>query len=141
MRRHERFDTSIPIQLFHSDISKEFASSLINISLGGLSFSLADPISIGDEVNIKINHVMPPSELVGTIVWCRRFSDHYEVGLKFSDQGDPFLTRMVEQVCHIENYRISQQQDAGRELSSEQAAEEWIEKFAESYVSNNRSIH
>ena len=91
------------------------------------------PISIGSEINIQINHVKPTANLKGCIVWCRRFSDHFEVGVQFSDQADPFLTQMVEQVCHIENYRQTQQEVAGRVISSEVAAKEWIAKFAEHY--------
>ncbi|MEQ8937648.1 MAG: PilZ domain-containing protein, partial [Gammaproteobacteria bacterium] len=44
-----------------------------------------------------------------------------------------FLLRMVEQLCHIEHYRNEIARVEGRELSSEQAAQEWISKYAESF--------
>jgi hypothetical protein len=37
---------------------------------------------------------------------------------------------MVEQVCHIEEYRRTVQRLEGRELSAEEAAFEWIHRFA-----------
>jgi hypothetical protein len=40
---------------------------------------------------------------------------------------------MVEQVCHIETYRRTVAGTEGRELSAEQAALEWIAKFAASF--------
>lgn len=138
MRRHERFDTSIPVQLNHSDVPEQLTSSLINVSVGGLCFSLTDPMALGDTITINLNHVVPPTELVGTIAWCRRFDDHFELGLEFSDQHDPFLTRMVKQICLIENYRLTQQREVGRELSSDIAAREWIEKYAASYAAQEK---
>jgi hypothetical protein len=37
---------------------------------------------------------------------------------------------MVEQVCHIEHYKNEVKRREGREISGEQAANEWIAKFA-----------
>ena len=134
MRRHERFDTSIPIQFQKSDIQTQLPSALINISLGGLSFSLAEPITIGNTVNISIDHVVPPVQLKGTIRWCRKFTEQYEVGLEFNDLDDPFLSRMLRQVCEIEKYRTNQLQQHNRELTSQQAAEEWIKDYAADFM-------
>lgn len=130
MRRHERFDTQIPIQFKRSDIKPELPSNLVNISLGGLSFSLPDPITIGDEVNIIINHVKPPVELIGKVRWCRKYSELYDVGLEFNNLKDPFLNRMLKQICEIEKYRLTQLNEFNRDISSELAAKEWIEKYA-----------
>ena len=41
-----------------------------------------------------------------------------------------FRARMVEQVCHIEQYRHEILKNEGRKLSSEAAALEWIQKYA-----------
>ena len=37
---------------------------------------------------------------------------------------------MVEQICHIEQYKQDVFEKDGRRLSGEQAALEWIEKYA-----------
>jgi hypothetical protein len=37
---------------------------------------------------------------------------------------------MVQQVCSIENYRKEQREREGRRLSTQEAAVEWIEKYA-----------
>jgi len=36
----------------------------------------------------------------------------------------------VEQICHIEQYKRDMRDQEGRELTGEQAAYEWIERFA-----------
>ncbi len=133
MRKHDRFDSSIPIQISSSNISQQFSLPLVNISIGGLSCYFIDPITIGDSVNVHINTTNPPCDLSGQIKWCRKFGDRYEVGVEFDQKNDPFLTRMVKQICYIEKYRQDINREEDRELSSEEAAKEWIEKFAKDF--------
>ncbi|MCW9053285.1 MAG: hypothetical protein OQJ91_13375 [Motiliproteus sp.] len=57
-------------------------------------------------------------------------SDDYELGLVFLDQQQAFQMRMLEQVCHITCYQQWIYEKEGRRLSREQAATEWISKFA-----------
>ena len=80
--------------------------------------------------------------LVGSlalIVWhvlrgrARRDGAGYEVGVSFLDPEDVFRARMVAQVCFIEDYRRSIARAEGRELSSEEAAGEWIAKYAHKF--------
>ena len=40
---------------------------------------------------------------------------------------------MVEQICHIEHYRIKVKENDGRDLNIEEAAQEWIEKYARDF--------
>jgi hypothetical protein len=72
-------------------------------------------------------------ESVAKVAWCRETEHGYELGVEFLDQDDAFRARMVEQICHIETYREQVQQTEHRELSPEQAAHEWISKFAEAF--------
>jgi hypothetical protein len=50
--------------------------------------------------------------------------------VQFIDADEAYRTRMVEQVSHIEEYRRSVERLEGRELSAEEAAFEWIHRFA-----------
>lgn len=40
---------------------------------------------------------------------------------------------MVEQLCHIEHYKAEVLAREGRQLDGEQAAREWIRKFAHGF--------
>jgi hypothetical protein len=51
----------------------------------------------------------------------------------FLDAEVAFLARMVEQVCHIEDYRQSVSRIEGRQLSAEEAATEWIDRYARDF--------
>ena len=63
----------------------------------------------------------------------RRDGAGYEVGVSFLDAEDVFRARMVAQVCYIEDYRRSIARAEGRELSSEEAAGEWIARYAHKF--------
>ena len=55
------------------------------------------------------------------------------VSTVLADTEDVFRARMVAQVCYIEDYRRSIARAEGRELSSEEAAGEWIAKYASKF--------
>ena len=74
--------------------------------------------------------MQPDFEVRGQVVWCRSESGVFEIGVAFLDPSDLFQVRMVEQICHIEQYKADVLASEGRRLNGEQAAQEWIEKFA-----------
>jgi hypothetical protein len=47
----------------------------------------------------------------------------------FDDHNEAFKARMTEQLCHITSYQ-NQQHQVGRELTDQEAAQEWIEKYS-----------
>ena len=40
---------------------------------------------------------------------------------------------MIEQICHIEHYRKEVARVEGRELSTQEAASEWISRYASDF--------
>ena len=47
---------------------------------------------------------------------------------------DPFQGRMEDQCCQIRRYRRDISRIEGRQLSQDEAALEWIERYAESFA-------
>ncbi len=101
----------------------------VNISEGGLSFMLDDCPPVDTIIELRIPTVNPPFEAQARVAWCRAEGGRFLVGVQFLDSNDAFQSRMVQQVCSIEHYRKEQMQQ-GRVLDSQQAASEWITKFA-----------
>jgi hypothetical protein len=60
-------------------------------------------------------------------------ADSYVTGVSFYSKNDAFRMRMLEQICHIEVYRKAVLANEGRELTSEEAAAEWIACYAASF--------
>ncbi len=103
---------------------------LADLSLGGLCFRAPAPALPGQELLIRVPLVDPNLELRGRVVWCRRRGAAWEVGVAFHEEAEAHRARMVEQICHIERYRREVRRREGRELSSEEAAREWIARYA-----------
>ena len=134
MRSYIRHPSDIPIEYQaderKSDISQEH---LHDISPGGLSFSSVRSLDPGTLITIRISCVQPGFQARAYVVWCRRDGTGFLIGVAFAERGDLFRARMVEQICHIEHYRAGVLASEGRQLDGEQAAREWILKFAEDF--------
>ncbi len=65
--------------------------------------------------------------------WCCRQADYFQLGLDFLDSEQAFRFRLGEQIAQINRYRQQIQCEEGRRLNQEQAAQEWIGKFAAAF--------
>ena len=133
MRQYVRHPSNIPIDYQVEDRPDNGHRPLQNISKAGLCLSAADYIAPGKAIHIRIDVQTPGFEAAGTVVWCRTGDNGYDVGIRFDDADTEFSVRMVEQICHIEQYRRDVFVNEGRNLNSEQAAEEWISGHAENF--------
>ena len=108
-------------------------SDLYNVSLGGLSFLTNREYRKGDALEVSFPSLRRDEVLHGVVVWIQDMGEHpagrYACGVQFSDNNTHFRARLVEQICHIEAYRLAQMK-YGRALTSPQASEEWVTKFA-----------
>lgn len=131
MRQFIRHPSNIPIRVEAGEV--RHADQLTDIGYGGLRFYSRTPLAKGRMVTIRIEVGNPPFEIMARVVWARRRDDGYETGVEFVDERDAYKARMVEQICHIEEYRQRVQEQEGRQLSSREAALEWIERYAGSF--------
>jgi len=133
MRKYIRHPATIPIFYDQIDIAAKRKDLLKNISLGGLCFQAKRAIGEGTVLLIQIPLITPIFQERGMVVWCQQTNSHYDVGVRFMAKESNFRIRMVEQVCYIEKYKQDLVEKEGRELSSEEAALEWIRKFARDF--------
>jgi len=104
--------------------------TITNVSLGGLAFMSQQPLEVLQRVRVCIPLLQQDNHLVGNVVWCEKSGKGYEVGIEFEKSRDVFRLRMIEQICHIEHYRKEVERLEGRALSAQEAAGEWISKYA-----------
>lgn len=130
MRNYMRHPSDIPIDFQQEEVAEAHSDHLKNISQGGLAFHSSSALSPGTIIRVKIPLVLPVFQALGRVTWCQSMGDYFEIGVAFLDCDDIFRARMVEQICHIEHYRQQVLEKDGRELTSEQAAEEWIQHYA-----------
>jgi hypothetical protein len=132
-RRFIRHPSRMPLHFdVHGGVDQR-DEYLRNVSEGGLCFASAIALPPGQRLRLTIPVLGQRFEIDGRVAWCRPGNEGYEIGVSFFDPQDRFAIRMVEQLCYVEAYRRQVAQDEGRELSREQAAEEWIERFADQF--------
>ncbi len=137
MRKFIRHPNCIPIDIAVDETSgagNDGTVQLINVSAGGLAFSLLHPVTTGARLTISMPQVWPDYSASGTVVWCREARAGYEAGVQFDEPDEAFKARMVAQFCQIEDYRREMREREGRALSSEEAAREWIVRYAEEFA-------
>lgn len=128
-RQFIRHPTDIPIEVELENVVSNHREYLHNISTGGLCFASRVQLPAGTVIRVRIPLVRPLFECDGRVVWCEGRETHYDVGVQFVQSSD-FRLRMVEQVCYIEHYKRDMLEKEGRRLTSEEAAMEWITKYA-----------
>ncbi len=134
IRKYIRHPVDVPIEValdWADDEDDETVDQTItNVSLGGLAFVSPRPFDILSRVRISIPILDQETTLVGNVVWCEKSASGYEIGIEFERSRDVYRLRMIEQICHIEHYRKEIARVEGRELSAQEAAREWISKYA-----------
>jgi len=133
MREYIRHPSDIPISYNVQGADSGIFGNLNNISNGGLCFCTTDAIVINTFIVINFPIIHSKANLQGIVVWCNPINEVFDIGVKFPDKESAFRVRLIEQICYIEHYRRTVFLNEGRNLTSQQAALEWIEKFASDF--------
>ena len=135
MRAFIRHPASVPVDIAIDEAEPGVAAAtLIDISAGGLAFSVPYDIAIGSQLTVSLPDLWPDYQATGHVVWCREQLGMYVAGIQFAEANEAFKARMVAQFCQIEDYKQAIQQSEGRRLSDDEAATEWICRYAEEFA-------
>ncbi len=129
-REFLRHTVDVPLEVDRVGESTPVAEQGVNVSYGGLAFLSPVCPTVGEILRLRIATVEPVFEARARVAWCRPEHEKFLVGVQFLDSTAAFQSRMVQQVCSIENYRKEIQQREGRALTTQDAAAEWIAKYA-----------
>lgn len=133
MRGHHRHLSEMPLEFSLEFKNQAAHERLVNISSGGLAFSTPSGVRPGASIHIKIPLGGHLFDVDGRVVWCHKTDHRYEVGVRFDDPQSEHRAQMIDQLCHIERYRWKVQDEEGRQLTSEEAAVEWISRYANAF--------
>ena len=139
IRRYVRQVTGMPVEV-SLDYRPDYQAvddTITNISLGGLCFVASDRLDVDESIQVRVPLLNQESSLAGRVVWCEKSERGYEVGLEFDDPEEVERLKMIEQICQIERFRQEVGQRDGRDLSSEEAAREWIRHYAGAFSALN----
>jgi hypothetical protein len=130
MREFVRHPSDIPMAMKVAKESGSRRALMCDVSMAGLSCVVSQDIPRGSRVEFFVPSLSDESSGRGTVMWCKPTHNNYHLGVSFNTEQDSFRTRMVEQVCQIEHYRQEVEELEGRILDSEEAAAEWIQRYA-----------
>jgi hypothetical protein len=132
LRVYVRHPSEFPVELTR-DGNATARERLHDVSAGGLCCRSNEAFTQGELVRVHIPVGSSGFSAEGRVAWCDGDDDEgYRVGIAFTSEVDALRTRMIEQVCHIERYHQKLIAE-GREATREQAAVEWISKYAERF--------
>lgn len=111
------------------------ASRSRDICEGGLCFLWDDYLETGIPVHITIFMKAARFELNGRVAYSKREKDtgYYRTGLTFMDADNAFKAKLAEETREILDYQQMVSRVQGHEVPVEEAAEEWIAKYAERF--------
>ncbi|MDH5357309.1 MAG: PilZ domain-containing protein [Gammaproteobacteria bacterium] len=132
-RKYIRHPSNIPLLFSLKNEVKRTRTK--DVSEGGLCFFCQHAIDKGEIIRIAIPLSRLEFEADGIVCWCKQDGDGYLVGITFQEDSVAYSVRMIEQICHIEDYRLKVKTEKGVELTSEQAAQEWITQYAHTFPS------
>jgi c-di-GMP-binding flagellar brake protein YcgR len=127
-REYVRHTVDVPLEV-REVAGRPATQQSVNVSFGGLAFVADTCPAAGSTIALRIPSVDPPFEAEARVAWCRPHGEGYLVGVQFLSASDAFRSRMVQQVCAIDQYRRQVLRDEGRELAPQEAAAEWIARF------------
>jgi hypothetical protein len=129
-REFLRHTVDVPLEVDRVGETSPQPGQGVNVSYGGLAFWTTECPSVGEILELRIPTVEPPFESRARVAWCRPEAGKYLVGVQFLDARAAFQSRMVQQVCSIESYRKQVEEREGRVLTTQEAADEWIDRYA-----------
>jgi len=127
-REYIRHPSRVPLMIASHGTRQQLSLKLNNVSAGGLAFDSPVEFHVDAVVKIKMPSTKPVFKVDAVVQWCRELKGRFEMGVRFLDPEDAFKVRMVEQICHISEYRKEAQKVTGKRMAWNKASMEWIEK-------------
>ncbi len=134
MRSYVRYPSGMPVSVSLEEVVASETLYLNNISRGGLSFNSMVALKVGTVIRLRIPPNRPFFEVLGKVIWCKKMSLQYVIGVEFINADDKARTQIIEMVFRIDEYRRKLLEQEGRGLTHQQAALEWIEKCWTDFV-------
>lgn len=109
------------------------AGAALTATYGGLRCQWCIPHRPGSCVSVTVSAHRQQVTATARVVRCDLDEHGYLFELRFLDPEQAFAMRMMEQLCHIRRYQTQVGRHEGRWLDGNQAAREWIERFADDF--------
>lgn len=110
-------------------------STTIDVSRGGLLFSAKRPVEKDSLILIRIPFQDKIFKVKARVAHCTKGLETklYNVGVSFERFKEAFKVKLIEQMYLISEYRDLRSIQLGREISLQEASQEWIKRYSKRF--------
>ncbi len=136
-RKYYRHPISAPLKLRSTNRKQDIQTETSELSLGGLSFLWREKLSRGSFVDLSIPIKDKLFEIRGRVTYSVDDikSGKFRTGILFIDSPSAFRAKLAEEALEIIRYRKEMSRELGTEVTEEEAAKKWIQRFAKEFPS------
>ena len=135
-RKYIRHNMEVPLHCIVRTGTAEETVGLRDISDGGASYFSPTKYERGQAIEMRVPVFPEGPRLPGNIAWAKPDPETpgaFIYGVKFADEKDKKMLRLVEMICHVMTYRAMQEHLTGHSVSADDAAREWLTEYGESF--------
>ena len=116
-----------------SDVSGK--TETVNVSEGGLLFMAKEEVPEGTNIDIQMPLYEKVFHIKAKVVHSVKDTESglHRIGVAFSSYSDAFKVKLIEQIYLIEEYRVLRSLQLGREVTLQEASQEWIKRYSERF--------
>ena len=129
-RRHPRHPIHVAIEYHEMESPDSKDAIAIDLSQAGIGFFSDKKFTKDSNLNFTIRVGYQLFEIEGKVAYCFSHGDRYRVGVEFTKPSGVFQAKFIEQMGKLKEYQQKLSQELGREISEEEAARRWLDKYA-----------
>ncbi len=120
-----------------NESGEQGSTKSLDVSLGGLSFLWHRKLVRGSLIDINIAVKNKRFEMRSQVAYAKEDpkTGKFRTGVCFTDYPSAFMARLAEEMLEMLEYRKVLSRRLGREIAEEEAASEWIKKYAAKFPS------
>ena len=107
----------------------------IDMSEGGLMFMSKKDVASGSIIKLQMPLYEKIFRIRAQVVHSQKDSSSglFRIGVAFTTYTDAFKVKLIEQIYLIEEYRVLRSLQTGKEMTIQEASEEWIKRYSERF--------
>lgn len=135
-RRYIRHLLVSPLEFsIEEDAAAEERTHTINVSEGGLMFVSQRSVEAGATIKLNMPLYGKVFHIKAKVIHSEKNPESglYNIGVAFVTYSDAFKVKLIEQIYLIEEYRVLRSLQLGREMTIQEASQEWIKRYSERF--------
>ena len=134
-RRYIRHLLVSPLDFQIDEVSSAEKTHTVNVSEGGLMFVSQNQVDAGAMIKLNMPLYGKVFKINAKVVHTEKNQESglYNIGVAFVTYSDAFKVKLIEQIYLIEEYRVLRSLQSGREMTIQEASQEWIKRYSERF--------